>query len=141
MWKRVNYMAGLTRPSKYTGRASATTGEAAELGEETDSTGLESAFIYPPMIEFRIGDMYVDQPAILRSVNITVPEDAHWETLRGDEYSYAYGVNKILKKSATSRQLPTIVDVSVQLSLLEKEKSITTANHFGPRAGWENTLI
>lgn len=137
MWKRINYMAGLTRPSKYTDRAFATAGEAANTGEQTDTTGRESGFIYPPMIEFRIGDLYVDQPAILRSVSITVPDDAQWETLRGNEYSYLYGVNKLLKKSALSRQLPTIVDISVQLSLLEKEKSITSANHFGPQTGWD----
>ena len=169
MWKRVNYIAGLTRPSKYTDRAyqtnetSTSTAQGNELQSQVagqdlqtgittmtpfivnesragQTTGAESGFIYPPMIEFRIGDMYVDQPAILKSVNITVPEDANWETLRGDEYSYVYGVNKILKKPAKSRQLPTIVDVSVQLSLLEREKSITSANHFGPRAGWETTL-
>jgi len=92
------------------------------------------------MIEFRIGDMYVDQPAILRSVSITIPEDAVWETVQSDEYQYIYGVDKILKKSALSRQLPTIIDVSVQLSIIEKEKSIVGGNYFGPSEGWENII-
>lgn len=163
MWKRVNYMAGLTRPSKYTDRAYETAGsnyqsnqmQSQVTGVNTDgrtamspyvvrenreTTGNESGFIYPPMIEFRIGDMYVDQPAILRSVNITVPEDAVWETIQSDSYEYIYGVDKILKKDAYSRQLPTIIDVSIQLSIIEKEKSIVGGNYFGPSEGWENII-
>lgn len=169
MWKRVNYMAGLVRPSKYTDRAYQTAGtttsstqdnqlQSQVAGQDPESgavtmtpfvvnenrprqtTGDESGFMYPPMIEFRIGDMYVDQPAILRSVNITIPEDAVWETIQSDEYQYIYGVNKILKKDAYSRQLPTIIDVSVQLSMIEKEKSIVGGNYFGPSEGWENVI-
>jgi hypothetical protein len=142
MWKRINYLVGLTRPSKYTDRALATAGEAAESGAETDSTGRESGFIYPPMIEFRIGDLYVDQPAILNSVTTNIPDDANWETLRSDEYVYYYGNSeeKSIKRTATSRQLPTIVDISVGLRLLEKQQSQTSNYHFGPITGWENTL-
>lgn len=114
-------------------------------GSGTDSletTGLESGFIYPPMIEFRIGDLYVDQPAVLKSIGTSIPEDAHWETLRDDTYKYIYGQTdeKVINKDARSRQLPTIVDISVQLSIIERDKSITTGNHFGPMVGWENTL-
>lgn len=142
MWKRVNYLVGLTRPSKYTGRATATAGDAAFFGEETDTTGLESQFIYPPMITFRVGDMYVDQPAILNSVNITIPDEATWETLRDELYEYVYGPNdtNVITYNAKSRQLPNIIDVSVSMRLLEKQIAVTTANHFGPQKGWDNTL-
>jgi hypothetical protein len=136
-WERVNYLVGLTRPSKYTARAIATTGPNAGL--ETDSTGRESGFIYPPMIEFRIGDLYVDQPAILRSAGVTVPDDAHWETLRANNYTYNYGASDekvITRTNAKSRQLPTIIDVSIQLSVIEKEQSQTKNYHFGPQVGW-----
>lgn len=156
MWKRINYLTGLTRPSKYTDRAFTTNQETAEAREELqvlfgddfndnilETTGLESGFIYPPMIEFRIGDLYVDQPAILKSVGTSIPDDAHWETLRDDSYTYTYGASddKVITKEAYSRQLPTVVDISIQLSILERDKSITSGNHFGPKAGWENTLI
>lgn len=140
MWERVNYLVGLTRPSYYTGKATATTGDAAFFGEETDTTGLESQFIYPPMINFRIGDLYVDQPAVLSSVNVTIPDDATWETLRKDDYEYYYGIDKVIKERARSRQLPNIIDVSVSMRLLEKQIAVTTANHFGPQKGWDNTL-
>lgn len=157
MWKRINYFAGLVRPSKYTSRALETNQETAVARAQVQNllgntlsdmvgdnilttTGLESQFIYPPMIEFRIGDLYVDQPAILKSLSTSIPEDAHWETLRDDTYTYAYGISKLVSKEAYSRQLPTIVDISVQLSLLERTQSITSGIHFGPQAGWENTL-
>lgn len=164
MWKRINYLTGLTRPSKYTDRAFVTNRETQEARQEAreelrtlfgedfnedfeittaETSGLESGFMYPPMIEFRIGDLYVDQPAILKSVGTSVPDDAHWETLRDDSYEYIYGQSedKVIRKDAYSRQLPMMVDISIQLSMLERTKSITTGNHFGPLVGWENTLI
>jgi hypothetical protein len=167
MWERVNYLVGLTRPSKYTDRATVTNEETINRRESiqqnldlaqltgdqgnidnlsTDlsnmsTTGRESGFIYPPMIEFRIGDLYVDQPAVLSSVGVTIPDDAHWEMLRADEYQYNYGGrDKIIKTAAMSRQLPNIIDVSVQLRMLEKSRSLTSNYHFGPSVttGWKS---
>ena len=167
MWERVNYLVGLTRPSKYTDRATVTNEETINRRESiqqnldlaqltgdqgnidnlsTDlsnmsTTGRESGFIYPPMIEFRIGDLYVDQPAVLSSVGVTIPDDAHWEMLRADEYQYNYGGrDKIIKTAAKSRQLPNIIDVSVQLRMLEKSRSLTSNYHFGPSVtnGWKS---
>lgn len=165
MWKRINYLVGLTRPSGYTGKATVTnkTLENVRTAEnatqdllnnaETDeqrqilseiltnlnnaiaTTGAESGFIVPPMIRFRIGDLYDDQPAILKNVAISIPEDATWETLRDDTYKYFFGTNKTkeLTIDATSKQLPNIIDVTVQLSLIERKQSITNENHFGPK--------
>jgi hypothetical protein len=167
MWERVNYLVGLTRPSKYTDRAVVTNEETInrresiqqnlELAQLTgdqgnidnlstdlstlNTTGRESEFIYPPMIEFRIGDLYVDQPAVLSSVSVTIPDDAQWEMLRADEYQYNYGgPDKIIKTNALSRQLPNIIDVSVQLRMLEKSRSLTGNYHYGPSVtnGWKS---
>jgi hypothetical protein len=140
MWERVNYLVGLARPSKYTGRGIATAGPNAGVSE-TNTSGRESEFIYPPMIEFRIGDLYVDQPAAFRSISVTIPEDAQWEMLRDDNYVYRYGIDKIVQARGTkSRQLPNMVDVSVQLSVLEREQASTANYHFGKSfTGW-NTL-
>jgi len=163
MWKRINYLVGLTRPSGYTGKATVTnkTLENVRTAEnatqdllnnaETDeqrqilseiltnlnnaiaTTGAESQFIVPPMIRFRIGDLYDDQPAILRNVAISIPDDATWETLRDDTYKYFFGKTKELTIDATSKQLPNIIDVTVQLALIERKQSITNENHFGPK--------
>lgn len=90
MWKRINYLVGLTRPSKYTGKAS-TTG--IEQGVKT--TGRESSFIYPPMITLRIGDLFVDQPCIISNCSVSIPQETNWETLRSDSnYSYEYSATK-----------------------------------------------
>lgn len=117
LWKRINYLSGLVRPSKY-----------------TDGNGSSlSDFMYPPLITFRIGDMYVDQPAIIRSVSINIPDDAQWETVRTKEALYQYlkgthqeiGLNKV-----NSQQLPTKVDISVTVALMEKKRSIVSDYHF-----------
>jgi hypothetical protein len=163
MWKRINYLVGLTRPSGYTGKATVTNNnftnssnsegttsppvigdDSRSIGEVTiftntdkdiSTTGAESGFIVPPMIRFRIGDLYDDQPAILRNVAISIPDDATWETLRDDTYKYFFGTNKTkeLTIDATSKQLPNIIDVTVQLALIERKQSITNENHFGPK--------
>jgi hypothetical protein len=154
MWEKINYLTGLTRPSKYTERAVVTNEETLANQEIVasenftddilsqidtgDTTGDESEFIYPPMITFRIGDLYVDQPAVLNSVNVSIPDDASWEMIRGDEYSYIYGTaeTRIINKDVKTRQLPNIAEISINLRMLEKEKSLTSNYRFGPKEGW-----
>lgn len=143
MWKRINYLVGLTRPSKYTGTATVT-----NTSTDGSTTGRESGFIYPPMITFRIGDLYVEQPGVLTSVNVSIPEEATWETLRDDDYKYVYGSTDdkvLLRQGSKSRQLPNMVDVSVQLNIIERKQSITNENHFGPLEhsmdGWQLKVV
>ena len=109
MWRRINYLSGLTRPSKYT--------EGSKLGQ----------FIYPPMIKFRIGDLYIDQPAIIRSYGLVIPEEALWETNAANtDYAYLVekGIPKITSKSPTA-QVPMQANIIITLALLEKERSET----------------
>lgn len=152
MWKRINYLVGMTRPSKYTARATVTDAATLELNQEfgedfiPTTVGSESGFIYPPMIKFRIGDLYVDHPGVLSSVNISIPDEASWETVRDDQYKYIYGASddKVITKDVKSRQLPMIVDVTVQLNMIERKQAVTNENHFGPLEstddGWEMKL-
>lgn len=115
MWKRINYLVGLTRPSKYTQN----TMEANDTSSTIYSTISNSVsngavqmtplvvgenkildfqgkqFIYPPYVKFRLGDLFDDQPAIINNISVTVPEDATWETYRSDDnYMYEYGDTK-----------------------------------------------
>jgi len=119
MWKRINYLSGLTRPAKY-----------------TDGDGVMSGFIYPPLIKIRIGDLYVDQPGVISSFGLTVPDDSPWEMARiGEEasgaaaagiYKYLEGTHQeIAVGNIQSRQLPLKVDISISMRLLEKELSRT----------------
>lgn len=125
MWERINYLVGLTRPSKYTGTGVATG------TNSVATTGRESSFIYPPMIKFRLGDLYVDQPAVLNTVSVSVPDDAVWETIRSDNYQYIASPTNIKKPGGKSRQLPLNVNIQVNLKIMEKQKSIVSDPHFG----------
>lgn len=131
MWNRINYLVGLTKPSKYTGKAEITNEEA--TGEVT---GKESKFIYPPMITLRLGDLFYDQPCVISSVGVNVPDDTNWESLRSDEYYYDSSPTNRIKISGTkSRQLPMKVDVSVQLKLMEKRQALGSDGHYGNSDG------
>jgi hypothetical protein len=170
MWNRINYLVGLTRPSKYTDTAlerinnkldeqaqnlAKLETEFYESGDDTyiqeansaiselnreaynrRSTGKESRFIYPPMVTFRIGDMFVDQPAVIQSVSVTIPDDTNWETLRSG--NNGTGNND---PSAKSRQLPLKVDVSVSLKLMEKRQSLGSDAHYGKINGKEHWAL
>lgn len=138
MWERLSYLVGLTRPSKYTARAIVTDAETLAINEMAGdpdfikSSGRESRFIYPPMITFRIGDMYVDQPAVLTGVNISIPDDVNWESFRGDSYQYLHGVNKtVTLNGVKSRQLPLQADVSITMRLFEKKQALVSNPHYG----------
>jgi hypothetical protein len=95
-------------------------------------SGKESRFIYPPMITFRLGDLFYDQPAVMQSVSVTIPDDTNWESLRSKDYSYIASPTKtIIIDGVKSRQLPMKVDVSVQLKLMEKRQALGSDVHYG----------
>jgi len=113
MWTRINYLVGLSRPSKYT---------------SPDST---KSFMYPPMVTIRIGDMFVDQPCVIKSTGVTIPEDATWETQRGESYTYLQGTGVDLSSYNTRKyQLPTKVDISINMSIMEKKKAKVNDDHY-----------
>jgi hypothetical protein len=137
MWDRINYLVGLTKPSKYTGRA-----EVTNENVQVETTGKESKFIYPPMITLRLGDLFYDQPCVLTSVSINIPDDTNWESLRAEEYSYDSSPTKNIKVPFTkSRQLPMKVDVTVQLKLMEKRQALGSDAHYGNSDGTKNWIL
>ena len=169
MWNRINYLVGLTKPSKYTGKAEITNENLtnirtagrvtveqinnAETEEQREAlaevlanlnglennfitTGKESKFIYPPMITLRLGDLFYDQPCVISSVGVNVPDDTNWESLRSDDYSYRSSpTNRIEISGTKSRQLPMKVDVQVQLKLMEKRQALGSDGHYGNSDG------
>ena len=123
MWKRINYLASLTKPSKYT--------------EHTSNVQVGN-FITPPLITFTIGDMYKEQPLILQTVGITTPSEALWETLSekysdGNDWSYLNGKIKWdnSKKNGAVAQFPRECDITISGVLLEQERPQTGRNNFG----------
>ena len=128
MWQRINYLVGLTKPSNYT-LASA------------------GGFMVPPMVQLTLGDFYKNHFVVIKSCNVTIPDDASWELIPesntsgwafgtgfGGSVKWGYGdsvnnaqngtVREKLKTGSQGRyaQFPRTAEISVQMSILEKDR-------------------
>jgi hypothetical protein len=92
MWQRINYLYGMGYPSQI---------------KEVGNFGIN----IPPYVKMTIGNLYKNQPIIINSIGLTVPDEASWE------------IDKNL-------QLPMMVELSIQTTLLEKEAPRTNVPHF-----------
>ena len=123
MWKRINYLVGLTKPANYT------------KGTQT-TTNVYSRFIIPPLIKFTIGDMYKNQPGVIKTVGLNIPENCVWETL-GEEYSeknnwsYLTGVIQWNDSQGKYAQFPRECELNLSIDILEKERPVVGGNNFG----------
>ena len=130
MWTRINYLASLVKPAGYTEN---NTNVTEEHGNAIDAV---SNFIVPPMVTITIGDMYKEQPFILQTVGISIPEDASWETLP-EEYAeskdWNYLNQKLKWKDSKKKygQFPRECDINVSGPLLEQERPRVGKNNFG----------
>ena len=121
-WQRVNYLMSLVKPASYT------------KSKLSASSGAYTRFMVPPMVMITIGDMYKNQPVVIGSLGITIPENASWETLNeknSTEWSYLVDYIKSPKVGMNYGQLPRTMEISVNAYLLEKERAIVGAAHFG----------
>lgn len=131
-WKKINYMASITKPSNYT--------------RSETVNGVFNRFIVPPMFMITIGDLYKYQPIVIRNITINIPEDAIWETLNQDNsknWSYLNGKITAPFLNRNYGQLPREVEIAVEGALLEKERAMVGGSHFGhaPRVdNWEDFL-
>lgn len=120
-FKKINYLGGVVKPSNYT--------KSDKFG------GRYSEFIVPPMYMITIGDLYKYQPVVITSLNINVPDDAQWETLNENNakngWSYLNGIIKSPMVGKKYAQLPKEFEIAVTCNLLEKERAIVGAAHFG----------
>lgn len=133
MWQRINYLVGLTRPANYTLQ---------QYG----------GYMVPPMVQLTLGDFYKNHFVILTSCNVTIPDDASWETIPEEaNQSWYYGPNKAIEwlnsdtiidprgNKARSKgrvaQFPRTADISIQMNVLEKDRPKTG------RAIWGNAPV
>lgn len=124
MWNRINYLVGLTRPSNYTLQ---------QFG----------GFMVAPMVQLTLGDFYKNHNVVINSCNVTIPEEALWETIpeeagkNGD--NWYFGPNKailwnnenmLLNSSIDQRkansigrvaQFPRQADIQIEMNVLEKD--------------------
>jgi len=132
MWQRINYLIGLTRPSNYT-------------------LGAAGGFMVPPMVQLTLGDFYKNHFVVIKSCNVTIPDDASWETLPekstypkdnwywGPDRSITWAdTNNLInprgeKSDSQNRfaQFPRTAEISVQMSILEKDRPKTGRSVWG----------
>ena len=111
MWQRINYLMGLTKPANY-----------------------KNGFIVPPLVMLTIGDIYNNQPIVINSISMTIPDNATWETV-SDSYNisqlqYLNGRLKS-KKLVALAQFPREAEISIDANILEKETPKVGRNNFG----------
>jgi len=121
MWKRINYLCGLTMPANYTSAPS----------QGDDST---NQFMIPPLVLLTLGDMYKEQPILINRVGITIPESAAWETIHENaeqDWSYLNNIITWTGSKGKVAQFPREVELSVDLTPLFKERPVTGMANFG----------
>ena len=126
MWQRINYLIGLTRPSNYT-------------------LGAAGGFMVPPMVQLTLGDFYKNHFVVIKSCNVTIPDDASWETLPekstypkdnwywGPDRSITWAddnniINPRGDKSDSQNkfaQFPRTAEINMQMSVIEKDRPKT----------------
>lgn len=123
MWSRINYLTGLTRPANYTDQAA-------------------GGFMVSPMVQLTLGDFYKNHNVTINSCNVTIPEDASWETIpENAANSWYYGPNKAIEWSSSTTiinprgdkarskgrvaQFPRTADIQIDMGVLEKDRPKT----------------
>lgn len=119
IWKRINYLVGSVKPSRYT--------------EKVHSDNYTNKFITPPMFQLTIGDLFVSQPIIINAVNVTIPENAAWETMPSKNYYeevWSYLGGTITSPTAKYGQYPREVDIQVSCNIMEKKVPVIGGDHY-----------
>lgn len=131
MWQRINYLVGLTRPANYT--------------EQTSG-----GFMIPPMVQLTLGDFFKNHFVVIKSCNITIPDDASWEVIPerytsnwsfgagfdgAIRWGYDDSINNSLDGSVRDKiknksqgrfaQFPRTVDINMQMAIMEKDRPKT----------------
>lgn len=121
-WQRINYMMTSYKPANYTRKNSPTGGDL-----------VYDRFMVPPMFMLTMGDLYRDQPILIQSMTMTIPDDASWETLNKENngYQWSYMANTIKAPDALFGQVPREVELGITAILLEKERAVVGGANFG----------
>lgn len=121
-WQRINYLMTSYKPSNYTKASMVKSGNSRY-----------DRFMVPPMFMLTMGDLYRDQPVLIQSVTLTVPDDAAWETLNKDNTNgdWNYMAGTMRAAGVQFGQVPRDVELGVTLILLEKERAVVGGANFG----------
>jgi hypothetical protein len=126
MWQRINYLVGLTKPANYT------------QGDQNNPSNIYSRFIIPPLVKFTIGDIYKNQPGVIKSIGMNIPDNCVWETLSeeyaqidGNNWNYLNGKIQWTDSKGKYAQFPRECELNLSMDLLEKERPVVGGNNFG----------
>jgi len=126
MWQRINYLVGLTKPANYT------------TGNQNNPSNIYSRFIIPPLVKFTIGDIYKNQPGVIKSIGVNIPDNCVWETLseeyaqiKDNKWNYLNGKIQWDDSVGKYAQFPRECELNLSMDLLEKERPIVGGNNFG----------
>ena len=100
-WVKLNYVKSMTRPAKY----------------------VDELFMTPPIVKINIGDIYKGVPVAISSINMTIPDDAPWETLPDGEGEYLYSGDMVRIPNIKRGQYPTRVEISMTSNVIESNSS------------------
>ena len=123
MWQRINYLISLTKPSNYTQMAA-------------------GGFIIPPMVQLTLGDFYKNHFVVIKSCNVSIPDEASWETIPENMSSpndvWSWGSNRAYEWSSKDNllstrgdkgdsknrfaQFPRTAEISLQMAVMEKDR-------------------
>ena len=123
MWQRISYLVGLTKPANYT------------QGGQSNSN-VYSRFIIPPLVKFTIGDIYKNQPGVIKSIGLNIPENCVWETVSEEtsakfDWSYLNGRIQWQDSIGKVAQFPRECELNLNIDLLEKERPVVGGTNFG----------
>jgi hypothetical protein len=129
MWQRINYLVGLTKPANYT------------TGNQNNPSNIYSRFIIPPLVKFTIGDIYKNQPGVIKSIGVNIPDNCVWETLseeyaqiKDNKWNYLNGKIQWDDSVGKYAQFPRECELNLSMDLLEKERPVAGGNNFGSYA-------
>jgi hypothetical protein len=109
MWQRINYLMGLSKPANY-----------------------KNGFIVPPLVMVTIGDIYKDQPVVINSIGMTIPDNATWETISDSTNIFEYLNGRLTTNGdVTLAQFPREAEINIDANILEKEMPKVGVNNFG----------
>lgn len=127
-WQRINYLMSLVKPARYTTNEQQTSAAA-------NPKSIYNRFPVPPMVMITIGDLYKNQPVVLASAGLSIPDTALWETLTPEnsdnQWSYLAEYIKAPSVGKLYGQLPKTAEISINAYILEQERAIVGAAHFG----------
>lgn len=111
MWKRINYLASLTKPANYT-------------------NGSNGGFIVPPMLQLTLGDFFKNHFVVMNQCTISIPEDTTWEILpegmSRNNQNWFWGPNvaniSLYSSKEKYAQFPMSADIQINMDVLEKDR-------------------